>query len=177
MDDAEVSGQKHPNEEERQMRYCLPASKIAFAKTHKTGSTTVQNVLFRHAHAHNLNLALPADGWEFYAGSKTFQAGMIEEQVLGTKKLNYIAQFINFFSLSFQGMWKGLELDVFAFHSVWNFPEVKKVLSGDEGLPPIVFTILRDPVASFESMFVYMELRRTFGFDWDIFIFSNFLLQ
>ena len=29
-------------------QYCEPITKLAFAKTHKTGSSTLQNILFRY---------------------------------------------------------------------------------------------------------------------------------
>ena len=40
-------------------RTCLPQRKIAFAKTHKTASSTVQNVLLRYGLANNLEFLLP----------------------------------------------------------------------------------------------------------------------
>ena len=40
-------------------RTCLPQRKIAFAKTHKTASSTVQNVLLRYGLANGLEFLLP----------------------------------------------------------------------------------------------------------------------
>ena len=36
--------------------------KIAFLKTHKCSSTTIQNILFRYAYKHKLNVVLPKKG-------------------------------------------------------------------------------------------------------------------
>ena len=41
---------------------CKPIESIAFAKTHKTGSTTLQNIFLRYAYNHDLTLALPIQG-------------------------------------------------------------------------------------------------------------------
>ena len=39
---------------------CVPHRKIAFAKTHKTASSTVQNVLLRYGLANSVEFLLPA---------------------------------------------------------------------------------------------------------------------
>lgn len=44
-----------------------PVTNVMFLKTHKTASSTVLNVLFRFAEAHNLSVALPA-GTRFHLG-------------------------------------------------------------------------------------------------------------
>ena len=41
--------------------------------------------------------------------------------------------------------------DLFVFHSIWNYPEVQKVMSKSS----ITITILRDPVDTFESGYSY----------------------
>ena len=40
-------------------RTCMPQRKIAFAKTHKTASSTVQNVLLRYGLANSYEFLLP----------------------------------------------------------------------------------------------------------------------
>ena len=40
-------------------RNCSEETKVAFAKTHKTGSTTVQNILFRFGEQRRLSFVLP----------------------------------------------------------------------------------------------------------------------
>ena len=50
------------------------------------------------------------------------------------------------------------EFDIMAFHSLWNSPEVDKVITK----PSIRITLLRDPVDLFESGYVYMGLEKNF---------------
>lgn len=77
--------------------------------------------------------AMPAEGWEFSV-LEPFKASHVQRKP-----------------------WKGVEFDVFAFHSQWNFLEVKKLM------PTATFiSLLRDPVDCFESIFVYMELRKKY---------------
>lgn len=120
--------------------FCKPAQKIAFAKTHKTGGSTMQNIFFRYGMNHKLTFAIDADRWYFNMSSP-FNANMISN--LPYAKLGY---------------------DIFTFHSVWNYAELTKVL------PSAVYvTLLRDPVDCYESNYVYMGLgnKGNAGF-WDI---------
>ena len=41
---------------------CDPRKKVAFQKTHKTASTTIQNILLRFGRDNDLNFVLSADG-------------------------------------------------------------------------------------------------------------------
>ena len=45
---------------------CKPRHKVMFLKTHKTGSSTITNVLNRYADEHNLTIALPRPGFNRY---------------------------------------------------------------------------------------------------------------
>ncbi len=110
---------------------------MAFAKTHKTGGSTLQNVLFRRGVANDLAFAMPRRGWMFslkypFASSMVVKGTWVPEDLL----------------------------DVFAFHSVWNYAEVKKILPG-----AVYLTLLRDPVDCFESNYVYMGLQLVFKMD------------
>ena len=123
---------------------------IAFAKTHKTGSSTLQNIFFRFGDRNNLNFALPEKSWMF-SYKQPFNASMVNRLP-----------------------WARLGFDMFIFHrchiftramkiltnsnySVWNYEEVHKIL------PEAVFiTLLRDPVHCFESNYVYMGLENIF---------------
>ena len=49
---------------------------IAFAKTHKTGSSTLQNIFFRYGDRNNLNFALPEKSWMF-SYKQPFNASMV----------------------------------------------------------------------------------------------------
>ena len=44
---------------------CIPVNKFGFLKTHKCGSTTVQNILLRYVIKHKLNLVIPTEGEKF----------------------------------------------------------------------------------------------------------------
>ena len=47
-------------------RTCQPVKKIIFAKTHKTGSTTVQNILYRFGEENQLMFVLPKSGVHYF---------------------------------------------------------------------------------------------------------------
>lgn len=97
----------------------------------------MQNIFFRFGAKHELNFAMPVrDTWMF------------------PFKLPFQSYMVN------QGSWKDVAMDMFVFHSVWNYVEVKRLI------PEAKFvTILRDPVDSFESNYVYMGLERVFKMD------------
>lgn len=115
---------------------CKPETKVAFAKTHKTGSSTLQNIFFRYGDENSLTFAIPERSW-MYSFKEPFNHTMISN--LPWAKLGY---------------------DLFIFHSVWNYPEVKQVL------PDAVYiTLLRDPVNCYESNYVYMGLQNAFKMD------------
>ena len=45
---------------------CRPVKNIIFAKTHKTGSTTVQNIIYRFGEEHHLMFVLPKSGQHYF---------------------------------------------------------------------------------------------------------------
>ena len=57
---------------------CLERSKIIFAKTHKTGSTTVQNILFRFGQEHQLLFVLPKSGTHKFNLTSHFTSSMAD---------------------------------------------------------------------------------------------------
>ena len=44
---------------------CDPIQKLAFAKTHKTGGSTLQNIFLRYGYKYGLKFALPIKSWIF----------------------------------------------------------------------------------------------------------------
>jgi hypothetical protein len=60
---------------------------IVFHKTHKTSSSTIQNILFRHAMKNNLNVAIDKDG--FLGTSSGFKAISLASQGLLFRRYNY----------------------------------------------------------------------------------------
>ena len=112
---------------------CEPIRKFIFAKTHKTGSTTIQNLLFRYGTNNNLTFVLPKSKWWFFSHYTSFKASEAEDYSKQGRVQNMT-----------------LEKNLFAIHSVWNHKEIRKILP--EG--PAV-TILRDPISVFESAYSY----------------------
>ncbi len=107
---------------------CEPVHKIIFAKTHKTGSSTIQNILLRYGVKNDLVFAMPPDSWMFHI-IDAFNA----DNVL-------------------KGPWKDLGgFDIFAFHCRWNYDEVTRIIPDAKHI-----TILREPLSTFESNYVYM---------------------
>ena len=115
---------------------CQPKQQIVFVKTHKTGGSTVQNILFRHCLRNNLSIAFPATKTWMFRYTQSFTANEVEGyRSTGTT---------NHFNI----------FDVFLFHSVWNHSEVRKVVPHG----PVV-TLIRDPVDMFESGYVYFGIK------------------
>ena len=46
----------------RSFKDCVPRKKVAFLKTHKCASTTIQNILLRFGQNNDLNFVLPSKG-------------------------------------------------------------------------------------------------------------------
>nr|XP_039273401.1 galactose-3-O-sulfotransferase 2-like [Styela clava] len=107
-----------------------PKKNLMFLKTHKTGSSTVQNVLVRHANKNNLFIALPAYDILFnYHSGLGFRRDFVKKTP-ADKTVNMLVH-----------------------HMVFNKKEVAAVLPPDT----IYFTILRDPATQFESVFKYLN--------------------
>ncbi|XP_011603198.1 galactosylceramide sulfotransferase [Takifugu rubripes] len=105
---------------------CSPKINIMFVKTHKTASSTVLNVLFRFGEKHRLRFALP-DGRNDFFYPSPFQSSWVKDYRPG-KCFNIVCN-----------------------HMRFDHREVAKLLPPDA----VYITILRDPVALFESSFHY----------------------
>lgn len=97
-------------------------------KTHKTGSSTFINILFRFGEKHKLKFAFPISRNDFYYPS-TFQRTYV------------------------QGYKSGTCYNIMCNHMRFNASEVAKVLPRDT----FYTTILRDPAELFESSFHYFS--------------------
>ncbi|XP_063042864.1 galactose-3-O-sulfotransferase 3-like [Engraulis encrasicolus] len=101
---------------------------VVFLKTHKTGSSTVQNILFRFAERHNLTVAMPV--------SKCHH--------MFCYPLPFRAQFVHK---------NTVPPDVLTNHARLDVAEMRRLMPKDTRF----FTILREPVAMFESSFSYFR--------------------
>jgi len=107
---------------------CAPSNNVVFAKTHKTGGTTITNMLLRHAEKQKLNVALPVEyHWELAGYPAQF-----EEQLITPKQEQY---------------------DVMCHHMRFDKSKIEKMVNPLTDY----FTILRDPVTNFESSFGFFK--------------------
>lgn len=115
---------------------CTPHKSVAFLKTHKTGSSTLTNILNRYADLRELSIALPREhlyrfGWPGYFNWRN----------------------VDMFRLN------GQPAHILCNHARYNRPAMDIVMRSDTKY----ITILRDPVNQFESTFNYMELYHDFN--------------
>ncbi|XP_029469561.1 galactose-3-O-sulfotransferase 3 [Rhinatrema bivittatum] len=99
---------------------------VAFLKTHKTASSTVQNIFFRFGERHNLTVALPHH--------------TCEHQFCYPR--NFSTRFVHPYTLP---------SSIVASHMRLNIPELRRLMPNGT----IYVTILREPAAMFESLFSY----------------------
>ncbi|ROT68082.1 putative galactose-3-O-sulfotransferase [Penaeus vannamei] len=117
---------------------CPPQRHVMFLKTHKCGSSTVQNVLFRYGLTQNLSFALPLVGSSLKSNEK-FMTSMIPESLLPPDG----------------------KVDIFAVHSRLNAEEHRRVLAEDAKW----VTIVREPASLFESLYTYYGIGRWYKLD------------
>ncbi|XP_066939161.1 galactosylceramide sulfotransferase-like [Macrobrachium rosenbergii] len=122
--------------EEKNVSQCLPHQHVMYLKTHKCGSSTVQNVFLRYGLKNNLTFALPESG-NIFGIPELFEAKMIPNHLLPP----------------------GGKVDLFVTHSRLNVPEHSKVLHEDSRW----VTIIRDPARQYESLFIFFKLGEAYG--------------
>ncbi|KAJ8405845.1 hypothetical protein AAFF_G00312820 [Aldrovandia affinis] len=99
---------------------------IAFLKTHKTASSTVQNLLFRFAERHNLTVALPYQSCDHqFCYPRPFSARFVHPHTVPPR--------------------------IITNHMRFNLSELRRVMPNDT----LYVTILREPASMFESLFSY----------------------
>lgn len=108
---------------------CQPKLHIVFLKTHKTGSSTIQNVLYRYGDGRNLTFALPRKRNHRFFYPMVFQSVFVE------------------------GVSGGGGFNIMCNHMRFRKSEVSKVMPKDT----FYFSILRHPVPMMESMFMYFR--------------------
>jgi len=101
---------------------CARSNGLVFVKTHKTGSTTLSNIILRHAEKNKLLVGLPPQRhWELGGYPDFFREELVDPQAE--------------------------RYDVFCHHQRFDFENVKKKVTNNS----LFITILRDPVHQFES--------------------------
>uniref|UniRef100_M3YW18 Galactose-3-O-sulfotransferase 4 n=1 Tax=Mustela putorius furo TaxID=9669 RepID=M3YW18_MUSPF len=111
---------------------CLPRQRLVFLKTHKSGSSSVLNLLHRYGDRHGLRFALPARYQFGYP--RLFQASRVKgyhPEGGGAKPLFHIL----------------------CHHMRFNLKEVLRVMPSDS----FFFSIVRDPAALARSAFSYYK--------------------
>lgn len=99
---------------------------VTFLKTHKTASSTVQNILFRFAERNNLTVALPKRQYgHLFCNPEPFSARCVHPHTLPP--------------------------NIIANHLRFSVDELRRVAPADARY----VTILREPAAMFESLFTY----------------------
>ncbi|KAL7875693.1 hypothetical protein AOLI_G00106560 [Acnodon oligacanthus] len=99
---------------------------VVFLKTHKTASTTVQNILFRFAERNNLTVALPVTACDHqFCYPRLFSSHFVHPHTTPP--------------------------DIITNHLRFSRSEVHRLMPNDT----VYITILREPGAMFESLFSY----------------------
>lgn len=130
-----------------------PVNKVGFMKTHKTASSTVQNILMRYGREHEWNFVMMKEGNHLgppgnqYVLSRPFQSAWVK-------------------NVPWSRMVAAQGYNALVFHTMWNQKEVESLL----GNGARYFTILRDPVDQFESMYNYVHFEQKFGLDLEEFV-------
>ena len=130
-------------------KMCYPIQKIVFAKNQKTGGSTLQNIFIRYGLKHGLKFALPKNSRNFRRDS---------HRPKGVYSLyekfheNMVMQF----------WWKGCKnYDLMLWYSIYNISEANKIIPKNDFSKRI--TILRDPVNTFESGYVYYDQDKAYS--------------
>ena len=108
-------------------KQCKPVKNVIFLKTHKTGSSTIINIMQRFAHRNNLTVALP-DKNHFLGWPNLFHESYVFEH---TKNKTY---------------------NIICNHAIFHRERMLKIMKSNETK---IVTIVRDPLYQFESAAVY----------------------
>jgi len=136
---------------------CSPEKHIFFLKTHKTASSTIQNIFYRYGDTNNLTFAMPKSGnrfmYPFYirktmlrpephyniiCNHMRYQRGILDPLFYERKSDENVVK-------------NPVESPVESLNSIENqIPSTPKI-------NPIKITILREPASLFESTFGYLK--------------------
>ena len=116
---------------------CDPVNKILFLKTHKTGSSTITNILNRYGDSRDLNMILPKSDkvFTFYWPTR--------------------------FRFSFTANLFGMEPHILCNHARYNRKAMHLILPKNTST---YITILRHPLRQYESVFNFMNMAYALGY-------------
>lgn len=113
---------------------CSPRTNIVFLKTHRTGSSTVTNILNRYGDKHNLTFVLPKNG-------------------------RYRLGWPYLFTSDSYARLHGKTPNILCNHARYNRQELDQIMPSDT----VHVTIIRDPADQFASVFEQFQLARILG--------------
>ena len=139
----DASPQMQAIEQEKvvERNYCTPKKNVLFLKTHKTGSSSVQNIFFRFGDKHNLTFVLPRQG-NYFGHPQPFHRQMA---------VHSPARLLPGANLSWP-----TQNNIFTHHARFNYEEMKAIMPADT----IFVTILRDPGSLMQSLLSYYDIKR-----------------
>ena len=130
------SNNKEPTSErlfqDSEKKQCKPVKNVIFLKTHKTGSSTIINIMQRFAHRNNLTVVLPENDYSL-GWPNVFNESYVFEH---TKNKTY---------------------NIICNHAVFHRERMLKIMESNETK---IVTIIRDPLYQFESAAVYYGFHR-----------------
>lgn len=113
---------------------CKPKQNVVFVKTHKTGGSTLTNILHRYGDKNNLVFALPRDGeyrldWPWRIRNDSFK------------------------------LHEGVRPNILCHHGRYDRATLARIMPRDT----VYVTILRHPLSQYESTFNYMGFGKLLG--------------
>lgn len=129
---------RNSNKIRKHKRRCSPVDNVLFLKTHKTGGSTITNILNRYGDSKNLTFVLPRQKQLFtFLWPARF-------------RLSYTAPLYNFGA------------NILCNHARFNKRPMNYLFPKERGSRYI--TILRHPAAQYESVFNFMHFAKPLGF-------------
>ncbi|CAH1251153.1 GAL3ST1 [Branchiostoma lanceolatum] len=122
---------------------CRRKSNIVFLKSHKTASSTVQNILMRYGLINNLTFALPKKE-NFLNWPKFFhKSSVLQEHLHGNQE-------------GLHG--NHTSYNILCHHTRFHHDNIRDLMPNDS----VYVTIVRNPSDMFESIFTYRRLDKTY---------------
>ncbi|XP_066265928.1 uncharacterized protein [Branchiostoma lanceolatum] len=116
---------------------CTKKTNLVFLKTHKTASSTVQNIIMRFGSARSLTFALPSKRTSNLGWPQLFKKSHVLQERLGRKNTSY---------------------NILCHHTRLNYDNIRELMPDDT----VYITIVRNPADMYESIFYYMGLDKHF---------------